>query len=161
MIDSRKLAKKLSLAKSTLHPSFPNAFKSKLYLEIEGWDAVLKVDHDQRNPFSVERLRTCKKSIVRALGRISAVLVYRTAKGHHVRIFADRGPGGHVVPARTILRLQAMLGDDPTRQKFNRARVRRGEAGWNVLWNRKIRNGHLEMVETLSWTLTREARGVL
>lgn len=151
---------------STLHPSFPNAFKSKLYLEIDGWDAHLKVDHDERNPFSLRRLRKARANIERLAGPVERVDVYTTAKGHHVRVWLDlkwlEGAGfSRTVHATTILTLQAELGDDPQRQKFNAARVERGEPGWNVLWNRKVRNGHTVMMETLDEDLTAKARKIL
>lgn len=144
---------------STLHPSFRNSFKSRLYLEIDGWDAAVKIDHDGGNPFSIQRLRRLHGSILAAIGPVRDVAVYRTAKGHHVRIWAH--PWTRVVTARAILRIQALLGDDPKRQKFNARRVRRREAGWNVLWNTKLRNGHVVMVETFDVELTVQARKVL
>jgi len=132
-----------STSPSTEHPSFPHAFKSRYYVERgDGWDATVKVDYDGRNPLSIRKIMSAKKMIDRLRLVATRAEVSRTKKGHHLRVWL-RSPHGRPVPARTILRLQAVFGDDPMRQKFNTARVRRDEPGWNVLFTCKYRNGIL------------------
>ena len=142
---------------STVYPSFPNSFTSKFYIEITGWDAHLKVDHDGPNPFSLRRLRAARSALLR-VGPVKTITVYKTTKGHHIRIWF--APLVKRLSAATALRLQALLGDDPKRQKFNARRVRRREVGWNILWNSKTRNGRVEMLERVDAELTQIARKV-
>jgi hypothetical protein len=147
---------------STLRPSAAYAYKSMFYAEDRYSDATIKVDYDtNRNPFHVNKVRTAfgpkSQASLAALERrkivISRVMVFTTRKGHHIRIWianADLAP----VPAPTILRVQAALGDDPERQRFNAIRVRRGEPCWNVLWRLKIRNGKVLSREVYDKRLT-------
>lgn len=150
---------------STLTPSRANVYKSKVYREIGArWSASLKVDHDARNRFSLPRFRRALPAL-RRMGTITLVRVYTTAKGHHLRVWmvghrARCAPGTDRLPATSILRLQALLGDDPIRQKWNAARVRRGEPFWDVLWTIKLRNGVVTMRETLDPILTAAAERI-
>jgi len=138
-------------------------------METEGWDATIKVDYDTaRNPLLVRR-------IVSVLAELEVVRlkVYRTRKGYHLRVWLSPGrvcpcvlsrqttacvrcggQGTLPMSARKILRLQAALGDDPMRQRFNARRVRRAKAGWNVLWNSKYKNGRCVMHEEVDVGLT-------
>src|SRR5437868_4474447 len=93
-------------------PSFPNAFKSKYYVESRGWDAAIKVDYDDdRNPFTLRQLRTTAAWLHQQRVAIVRVEIAATRKGHHLRAWTDTPIG----PYRT-LRIQTMLGDDPFRQ---------------------------------------------
>ena len=152
---------------STLRPSYPHAFKSKLYVEHELADATLKVDYDtNRNPFSVRRVLRAldspavKRDLARNGATIRYVMVFTTGRGHHLRIWLAV-PTRRPFPARVTLRIQATLGDDPMRQKFNAARVRRGEGGWNCLWRLKYRNGKILSQEVFDETATESIRFAL
>jgi hypothetical protein len=134
---------------STLHPSAAHAYKSMFYCENQYADATLKVDYDtNRNPLSLARVarvfasRAFSTALSRNMVAVSRAMVFKTGRGHHLRVWLTR-LRNQPFPARTTLRLQAMLGDDPMRQRFNAARVRRGEKHWNVLWSMKSRNGKI------------------
>jgi hypothetical protein len=154
------------VSEATLHPSRPHAFKSSIYIEDEYETAHLKVDFDtHKNPIALTR-------IVRALSnathfrhavtgektafQIVESVVFTTGRGHHLRVWFTAGEG--VIPATTILRIQASCGDDPQRQVFNAARVKRGEGGWNVLWRQKWKNGALLSEERMDAELTAELK---
>lgn len=136
------MKKKVSL--STLHPSANIAFKSLYYVEDAFSDATIKVDYDtDRNPFNLEKVSKFIKSYFeKSQLKIKCLGVFSTGKGHHLRIWLKyEYPFGYKIPASKILEIQEKLGDDPKRIKFNKARVRRGEPYWNVLWRAKWRNG--------------------
>lgn len=145
--------------------SHPMAFKSRLYIERYGWDADIKVDiDDHKNPFRISNLRVTAKWLKSRSYLIKRVVGYKTGRGSHIRIWFVAGSsdtGGIDVPPYTVLRVQAMLGDDPVRQRFNMRRVRRHEDGWNVLWTEKWRNGELVSKETIDPVLTRTLERVL
>ncbi len=125
---------------STLTPSRDNVFKSFFCIEDKYSDATLKVDYDtNRNPFDVRKVIRVLKNIKKDF-TILEVMVFTTGKGHHLRAWIERADG-KIIGAKTILGIQSLLDDDPKRQKFNAARVRRREPYWNVLWRLKIRNG--------------------
>jgi hypothetical protein len=125
---------------STLHPSRDNVFKSFFCIEDKFSDATLKVDYDNgRNPFDIRKVIRVLKTIKDKFC-IMELMVFKTGKGHHLRIWIARNDA-KVIGAKSILNLQSKLGDDPKRQKFNAARVRRREPYWNVLWRMKVRNG--------------------
>jgi hypothetical protein len=147
--------------------SFPYAYKSLLYRERRHWDADLKVDYDirvkesadpdkRRNPMRMRAIKLAKAALDKMGVHVKRALVLRTKKGLHLRVWLSK-------PLRpwTTLRLHEILGDDPVRQRFNLARVRRREPGWNVLWNEKWRNGRLVMQEALDERETARAAKVL
>jgi len=144
---------------STTSPSHKHAFKSSFFTESEHWDAHVKVDYDTKvNPISVNRIakfihETIKKNVHGITGY--TVKIFTTGKGHHLRIWWIR-KSLLPIPATSILRFQRDLNDDPMRQKFNQARVRRGEPYWNVLWNLKIRNGKIVSKEERCQSLETE-----
>jgi len=142
---------------STLKPSHPNAFKSCFFLEDTDWDAEVKVDYDSNvNPININKIA---KFINKLSGKnfygIKNVIVkiFKTGKGHHLRLWFPLRSKNYIIPATAILRFQRDLDDDPIRQKFNLARVRRGEPYWNVLWNLKIRNGEVISKEERDYKL--------
>lgn len=134
------------LSPSTVNPSHQHAFKSSFFIEDTHWDAQVKVDYDTKvNPINIKLIaKFIYKIVTKKINGISGytVKVFKTGKGHHLRIWFYRS-SLDPIPATTILRFQRELNDDPMRQKFNKARVRRGEPYWNVLWNLKIRNGKI------------------
>lgn len=98
------------------------------------------LDFDKRNPINLLRLRhamcLCKL-------RVGWVRYDRTNRGWHVIVRLRQS-----VHPLEIVALQAVLGSDPEREKFNLARVmenqRRGASAWkasrtNILFSRKIR----------------------
>jgi hypothetical protein len=131
---------------STKFPSHKHAFKSSFFTESEYWDADVKVDYDTKvNPISIIRIaKFLKRTLSKNAHGIAGyrIYIFKTGKGHHVRIWWSRSNLLHI-PATAVLRFQRDLNDDPMRQKFNAARVKRGEPYWNVLWNIKIRNGKI------------------
>ena len=137
--------------------SHPHAFKSRYYLERDGWDAAVKVDWDgNRNPITRRALRALRAYLDGRRVVVTRAEVYRTAKGWHLRAWTSRPLGPH-----ETLRAQAAAEDDPVRQKFNRCRVRRREDFWNVLWNEKHRNGRLIYREESEPAWTETARRIL
>lgn len=144
-----------------LTPSFPNAVKRSFYVETEGWDADVKVDYDtKRNPFRIYRIQSAANFFKKYGLRVVDLKVYTTRKGHHLRIWLDRRIG----PYRA-LRIQSILNDDPQRQRFNKIRVRKKMAGWNVLFTQKWIGKTLHWKETedseatkLVWTKLGEER---
>ena len=149
---------------ATTAPSRPNVFKSNVYRETLHWDATLKVDYDtHRNAFSLAVLRRAVPALQR-MGVIAGVRVDRTRRGHHLRLWLtphDRWTVAGKLRATTVLRLQGLLRDDPRRMVFNRARIRRHEPHWNVLWNEKLRNGTVWMREAYDADLTAQAEEAL
>ncbi len=147
---------------STLKPSHPTAFKSSFFIEDKDWDAVVKVDYDSKvNPISTTRIAKFIKRIVYDNENVYSIIgciykVFKTAKGHHLRIWFHRENCKKIITATSILRFQRDLNDDPMRQRFNSARVRRGEPYWNVLWNLKMRNGKIISQEIEDYELSRE-----
>jgi hypothetical protein len=138
------------MPKPLLRASFPCAFKSAFYVEgTSEWDADLKCDYDQRNPLRQFRLREAAAYLVSRKIVVIKVVVATTRKGHHLRVWLDRRVGPY-----TALRLQAMLGDDPYRHRFNTRRVRHRREGWNVLFSAKYHNGILTSHEQFDalWT---------
>jgi len=124
-----------------LIPSFPNAVKRSFFIEREGWDATIKVDYDDnKSVISTKRLKATAEFLEKKKIGVIRVEVAKTTHGHHLRMWLDKEIGPY-----TTLRIQAMLGDDPERQKFNRIRVRKKMNGWNVLFNAKYRG------KTLAW----------
>lgn len=127
-----------------------NAFKSRYYVENIEHDADVKVDWDgNRNPIRPRALRGLRAYLDSRSVKVTCAKVYKTSKGWHLRAWTSRRLG----PYET-LRAQSAAEDDPMRQRFNTRRVRRRERGWNVLWNKKYRNGQLiyrEEIDT-SWT---------
>ncbi len=121
------------------------------------------------NPILTRSLRALRAEADRRGIAFARVLVHRTRKGHHLRAWLAEFDGktdgkyGPPIwpPARTVLALQAAANDDPVRQRFNRGRVRRGEAGWNVLFSTKHRSGVLIMEEAIDVEWTRRAREIL
>jgi hypothetical protein len=115
-----------------------------------------------RNPISVATMaeaRVLLDQLGLAVGRVD---VRATTKGHHLRAWLRWASGStRPVPASTVLRLHAALGDDPMRQEFNERRVRREEPGWNVLWREKHRNGVVVMREEPDEAWTARARAAL
>lgn len=135
----------------------PHAFKSRYYLEREGWDAAVKVDWDRgRNPITLRALRALRAYLDGRRVAVTRAEVYRTAKGWHLRAWTSRPLG----PYET-LRAQSAAEDDPVRQAFNAARVRRREEFWNVLWNEKHHNGRLIYREETDPEWTSKARRIL
>ncbi len=143
--------------------SKPDAFKSRLYIEKRDWHADIKVDiDDHKNPFRVSDVHATAKWLKSRRYKVKRVTGYKTGRGWHIRMWFDGGlSDGHNVPPYTVLRVQAMLGDDPVRQKFNMRRVRRHEDGFSVLWTEKWRNGELVSKETLDSKFTKLLEGIL
>ncbi len=138
--------------------SAPYAFKSRYYVEHTGWDADIKVDYDgNRNPINFKRVRDTAAWLRKNKHTVGRLAVYRTAKGWHLRVWVVSGP----LSPWTVLRVQRLLGDDPVRSRFNERRVRRGENGWQVLWNEKWRNGQLIYREELDAKLTQRFERIL
>ena len=146
---------------STTHPSAPKCFKSLYYEETKDSDATVKCDFDKRNPMSVARVSRVIERIssFRRDFMVRSLIVNTTRKGHHLRMWLSTTRG--IPTARSVLRIQSAMGDDPMRQKFNAARVRRGEKHWNVLWNKKIRNGRTVSEEVLDEDLTKRLQAVI
>lgn len=137
--------------------SAPYAFKSRYYVEHTDWDADIKVDYDSnRNPLRMRVVRKAALWLERRRIFVDRLAVSRTAKGVHLRAWTSTPLGPY-----TVLRVQALLGDDPMRQCFNAARVRRKEPNWNVLFNEKWRNGRLLYREALSPELTERVARIL
>lgn len=136
--------------------SYPNAFKSMYYVERENWDADIKVDiDDHRNPLRTANLREAAAWLKKRDYRVTRVMGLKTRRGLHIRLWMF-GTGFAEMPPYTVLRVQAMMGDDPMRSRFNRRRVVRHEQGWNVLWNQKWRNGKLVSEEVFDVELTKK-----
>lgn len=158
-----------SMSEATRNPSYPHAFKSSIYIEDEYENAHVKVDFDtHKNPISIPRIvRALSNAIhfrhavtgTKTTFQIASVMVFVTGRGHHLRLWFTAPMG--VIPATTLLRIQASCNDDAKRQAFNAARVKRGEAGWNVLWRSKWKNGKPLSKETLDVGLTAELRARL
>lgn len=144
---------------STKSPSHQHAFKSSFFIEDTDWNADVKVDYDTKvNPISINRIAkfihsTVNKNVHYITGYRANI--YTTGKGHHLRIWWIKSSLLYI-PATATLRFQRDLNDDPMRQKFNTARVRRGEPYWNVLWNLKIRNGKIVSKEEKAVELEKE-----
>lgn len=159
--------------------SYPYAVKAAWYEELvtchvpiaSTWDASLKCDYDRigdsrkrdkankkdkANPIRISNLNRTAEYLRKHGFKVTRVHVGRTRKGFHVRIWLDPYVGGSSFKGMyTVLKLQAMLGDDPFRQAFNASRVRRKRRGWNILFTSKIHNGVITSREVfdLDWTL--------
>jgi len=146
---------------STLRPSAARCFKSLYYEETKYSDATIKCDFDKRNPMSVVRVSRVIERIssFRRDFMVRSLMICTTRKGHHLRMWLNTTRG--IPTARSVLRIQSAMGDDPMRQRFNAARVRRGEPHWNVLWNKKIRNGKTVSEEVLDVELTKRLQEVV
>lgn len=146
----------------TYFASAPYAFKSRYYVEHTGWDADFKVDYDgHKNPIDFRKVRVAAAWLRKRNYVVRAVSAYRTAKGWHLRVWLEKFGANEPVPPYTALRVQRLFGDDPVRARFNERRVRRGENGWNVLFNEKHRNGKLIYREELNQALTSRFERIL
>jgi hypothetical protein len=125
------------------------AYKSWLAIEMEGGTADIKVDYDVA--VNRPRMRDFRRATKEYDLQFTLIRGYTTRKGVHLRAWLEKSRDMSDVE---LLRLQAMLGDDPRRQAFNASRVQRGVKGWNVLWTMKIRNGEVVGREVYSeeWT---------
>ncbi len=158
------MAKKKESLSTTL-PSAKYVFKSSYYLENIDWDANLKVDFDShKNPFDIRMTARRIKAILMTFHTVATVKVYVTGRGHHLRVWLRdlfRYNKKIKLTASRILDFQEFLDDDKQRAKFNRARVRRGEPYWNVLWNAKFKNGKLLSAEEYSEDLTSQLKDLI
>lgn len=138
--------------------SFPTAFKSRYYVEYRDWDAHFKVDYDtHKNPINLKKIKLTLQYLKQRSYEVTSIKAFETGRGHHLRVWTN----GIDIPAYTVLRIQAMFGDDPIRQRFNMRRVRRREDGWNVLWNEKWRNGKLLSNEMFDERLTQQIKRMI
>lgn len=140
------------------HPSLPNRFRASLFVEVEGWDATIKVDYDRSNPLIMSRIKRVRKECRLQLCSIERAEVFETRKGHHLRLYSNKSRVK--LTAGEILYLQAQLGDDPMRQKLNAERVRKNEVGWNVLWNKKVINNEVWSIEEYDQKLSNKIRKI-
>lgn len=93
--------------------------------------SVLKIDKDCHVdwPWICDYVQTVKAICRNKNLKVSSVEMSRTNKGHHFYIGIQPSVSGHLAN-----RLQFLLGDDPRRVDYNRARIRSGYPDWNKLF---------------------------
>jgi hypothetical protein len=112
-------------------------------------ESVLKIDKDCHVDTELSReyvhtiIDICRKHNVKVLWIKTSI----TAHGRHFYIKIDPP-----VDAQTANKLQYLLGDDPRRVDFNRARIESGLLGWNKLFER---------IGAVLRTIYRDSRGSL
>ena len=134
-------------------------------MEDDRWSAQIKIDYDRvpvwRNLrqlavwLRARRLRVTRTEGYRNQPTNSDPQACRTRRSYHVRIWLD----GRFT-TRTILRAQAIAGDDTDRHAMNVARVRARVDPWNLLFTKRFQDSVLVAEEVHDTETTRHLRAI-